>query len=163
MFSTKMMRDGWAEPPASSEDAPGRSHTCPRCPWEPCPGGHGRRKAGPIRGVKSLPLPERSHRDLNSDRWIQSPECSPLHHGTPLGVSGLRRQRTVSDSWASRCPTHKLRAVLLRPWGDSSTVDSLGRSSLLLSLCSSPSIDAAHSHLRKWGEIHFGFCARGTL
>ena len=31
-------------------------------------------------------LPEsfvyRFHRDLNSDRWIQSPECSPLHHGT---------------------------------------------------------------------------------
>ena len=24
----------------------------------------------------------RSHRDSNSDRWIQSPECSPLHHGT---------------------------------------------------------------------------------
>ena len=25
----------WAEPPGSSEDAPGRSHTCPPCPCEP--------------------------------------------------------------------------------------------------------------------------------
>src|SRR4029434_5085843 len=24
----------------------------------------------------------RFHRDLNSDRWIQSPECYTLHHGT---------------------------------------------------------------------------------
>ena len=24
----------------------------------------------------------RSRRDLNSDSWIQSPKCSPLHHGT---------------------------------------------------------------------------------
>ena len=32
----------------------------------------------------------RSHRDSNSDRWIQSPECSPLHHGTRLlGPSGI--------------------------------------------------------------------------
>ena len=25
----------WAEPPGSSEDAPGRSHTCPPCPCQP--------------------------------------------------------------------------------------------------------------------------------
>ena len=24
----------------------------------------------------------RSRADLNRDRWIQSPECKPLHHGT---------------------------------------------------------------------------------
>ena len=24
----------------------------------------------------------RSRRDMNSDSWIQSPKCSPLHHGT---------------------------------------------------------------------------------
>ena len=24
----------------------------------------------------------RSHADLNRDRWIQSPECWPLHHRT---------------------------------------------------------------------------------
>ena len=29
-------------------------------------------------------LSNRFHRDLNSDRWIQSPECLPLHHGTKL-------------------------------------------------------------------------------
>ena len=32
--------------------------------------------------------------------------------------------------------------------------------SLLLSFCSSPLIGSVHSHLRKWGKIHFGFCAR---
>lgn len=26
----------------------------------------------------------KSHRDLNSDNWIQSPECQPLHHGAFL-------------------------------------------------------------------------------
>lgn len=30
---------------------------------------------------------DRSHRDLNLDRWIQSPECSPLHHGTHVRTS----------------------------------------------------------------------------
>ena len=61
---------------------------------------------------------------------------------------------------ASIRPTYNLRIVLLRPWGDSNMVDSCGCSSLSLSLCSSPLINSAHSHLRKWSEIHFGFCAR---
>ena len=61
---------------------------------------------------------------------------------------------------ASIRPTYNLRTVLLRPWGDYNMVDSCECSSLSLSLCSSPLIDSAHSHLRKWSEIHFGFCAR---
>lgn len=34
----------------------------------------------PTRTIKCSPA--RSHRDSNSDCWIQSPECWPLHHGT---------------------------------------------------------------------------------
>ena len=40
------------------------------------------------RGINYLTLETRNckksrfHRDLNSDRWIQSPKCLPLHHGT---------------------------------------------------------------------------------
>ena len=29
----------------------------------------------------------RSRRDLNSDSWIQSPKCLPLHHGTIYNVT----------------------------------------------------------------------------
>ena len=31
----------------------------------------------------------RFHRDLNSDRWIQSPKCLPLHHGTSCLINFL--------------------------------------------------------------------------
>ena len=31
----------------------------------------------------------RSHRDSNSDLWIQSPRCLPLHHGTNVKYIGL--------------------------------------------------------------------------
>jgi hypothetical protein len=43
--------------------------------------------------VAKMPDLARFRRDLNSDRWIQSPECSPLHHGTvrfPLAVNCTR-------------------------------------------------------------------------
>ena len=43
---------------------------------------------------------------------------------------------------------------------DLNTVDPRRCTSLLLSFCSSPLIGSVHSHLRKWGKIHFGFCAR---
>ncbi len=33
----------------------------------------------------------RSHRDSNSDLWIQSPMCSPLHYGTAGDRRGRRR------------------------------------------------------------------------
>lgn len=38
---------------------------------------------------------------------------------------------------------------------DLNTVDLPRCTSLLLSLCSSPLICSVHSHLRKWGKIHF--------
>lgn len=43
-------------------------------PWD--------QRAGLREMSKSVAQRARSHRDSNSDRWIQSPECSPLHHGT---------------------------------------------------------------------------------
>ena len=43
---------------------------------------------------------------------------------------------------------------------DLNTVDPHRCTSLLLSFCSSPLISSVHSHLRKWGKIHFRFCAR---
>ena len=43
---------------------------------------------------------------------------------------------------------------------DLNTVDPHRCTSLLLSFCSSPLIGSVHSHLRKWGKIHFRFCAR---
>ena len=33
--------------------------------------------------------------DLNSDRWIQSPECEPLYHGTSLI---MEEHYLISDS-----------------------------------------------------------------
>ena len=117
----------------------------------------------PIRGVKNVSLLSRQEGPTEIWTRIAGFRVQSAHHYTmepPREPPGLHRQTTVSASLASIRPTHKLRAVLLRPWGDSNTVDSPRCSTLSLSLCSSPLIDSAHSHLRKWGEIHFGFCAR---
>lgn len=52
-------------------------------PWD--------QRAGLREMSKSVAQRARSHRDSNSDRWIQSPECSPLHHGTsPRAASYVR-------------------------------------------------------------------------
>ena len=40
---------------------------------------------------------KRSRADLNRDRWIQSPECYPLHHGTKLAFI-YKRCRTYTTS-----------------------------------------------------------------
>ena len=125
--------------------------------------GRGRPQVGPIRGIKSVSFLSRQKGPTELWTRIAGFRVQSAHHYTmeaPREPSGLHRQRTVSASLASIRPTHKLRAVLLRPWGDSNMVDSPRCSTLSLSLCSFPLIDSAHSHLRKWGEIHFGFCAR---
>ena len=124
--------------------------------------GRGRPQAGPIRGVKSVPLLSRQKGPTEIWTRIAGLRVQSAHHYTmepPREPPGLHRQTTVSASLASIRPTHNLRAVLLRPWGDSNTVDSPRCSTLSLSLRSSPLIDSAYSHLRKWSEIHFGFCA----
>lgn len=49
---------------------------------------------------------------MNSDRWIQSPECSPLHHETScilalcLLSNGMDRQETLEESCACRKTQH---------------------------------------------------------
>ena len=125
--------------------------------------GRGRPQAGPIKGVKSVSLLSRQKGPTEIWTRIAGFRVQSAHHYTmepPPEPPRLHRQTTVSASLASVRPTQKLRAVLQRSWGDSNMVDSCGCSSLSLSLCSSPLIDSAHSHLRKWSEIHFGFCAR---
>ena len=77
---------GCAEPPGSSEDALGWSHTCPSgARVNHAAGGHGSWKAGPFRGVKIvLVLINQKGPTQFSDHGIQNSVCSPLHHGTPL-------------------------------------------------------------------------------
>nr|XP_031315039.1 uncharacterized protein LOC116154951 [Camelus dromedarius] len=83
---------GWVPPPARCQDAATLKSPFPgpqllrrrrqnagdaafRRRWEAVGRWLGELTVGP--GLKV-----RFHRDSNSDRWIQSPECSPLHHGT---------------------------------------------------------------------------------
>lgn len=64
-------------------------------PWD--------QRAGLREMSKSVAQRARSHRDSNSDRWIQSPECSPLHHGTahrPLPCSRWARPRAAPPAQA---------------------------------------------------------------
>ena len=64
-------------------------------PPRPEGSGSGKARAPPrgalerrVKGGRGSAQRDRFHRDLNSDRWIQSPECSPLHHGTAGDATG---------------------------------------------------------------------------
>lgn len=50
-------------------------------------------------GVWPIEKNSRFHWDLNSDRWIQSPECWPLHHGTLVDSSGCVQCHNDVEWW----------------------------------------------------------------
>lgn len=65
--------------PQGSEGFDGHTRASPFSPSGPSRG----KRAGRTKRGQG-----RFHRDLNSDSWIQSPVCSPLHHGTLSGGAG---------------------------------------------------------------------------
>ena len=57
------------------------------------------------------PFVYRFHRDLNSDRWIQSPECWPLHHGAATRFWFNGASRTLPDCQTSKQWRHSFQSM----------------------------------------------------
>ena len=85
---------------------PGRTRTCNLWFRRPTPYPLGHRATGHtsysvlraqrVISAKRRNAQARSYADLNRDRWIQSPECWPLHHRTDCVQAPVKRLRAIS-------------------------------------------------------------------